>query len=159
MNTIINNQIQTIMYVLAHLAFRSYDPEEIKLGMLFMDTRADRVIELNNEFALKSKGKEGLIAHLGYPVQVYVVDDDNNVLAEPHEVGLWDVNDDTHGYREIGVREYNHLIQEWDGMVEIQCIDVDPMSGLPPMPAMVTGKVVLRSPVEEEETGEESDDG
>lgn len=139
------------MYLLAHLAFKSYDPEEIKAGMLFMDTRGDRVIELMSD----STNKEHTVQYLGYPVQVYIVDDDENVLAQPHEVGLWDVNDDIHGYKPITTREYNHLIHEWDGLVEIQCIDVDPMSGLPPMPAIVTGKVVLRSPVEEEEKIEE----
>lgn len=143
------------MYLLAHLAFKSYDPDEIKAGMLFIDARGERVIELMSD----SDNKERTVQYLGYPVQVYIVDDNDNVLAMPHEVGLWDVNDKEHGYRPITPREYNHLMYEWDGLVEIQCIDVDPMSGLPPMPALVTGKVVLRSPVEEEETEtEESED-
>lgn len=124
--------------------------------MLFMNNRPDgmAVYELTDSSYVE-KGKDHLVSYLGYPVEVYIVDDEENIIAEPHEMALWDVNDDTHGYRPISPREYNHLIEHWDGIVEILCVDVNPISSLPPMPMKVTGKVILRSPVEVDDESEE----
>lgn len=145
------------MYALAHLAFKNYDPPIIEKGMLFINTKQNYVYEATEDL-VKGRPKETIVAQLGYPVEVYVVDEEDNIIASPNEIALWHENDESDSYRLISVKDMNILIEEWDGVVEIDVFDMSPLTAIPLMPVMITGKVILRIPVEAEEEFEEEED-
>ena len=135
------------MYIEAELVTKSYLPDELEKGMLFVRTiyprTGDEAIEL---FALDRvpNDKDQFLKENGAPVQLYIIltDDRNSfleILAEPHQIGLWDVGTDD--LYEPSIEFYNYVLNQCDGLLEID-IDEDIEEAL--VPTLIDGLVMIR---------------
>lgn len=113
------------MWMEAELIAKSYKPIRLEPGMLFINklhhgTRKEE-IEL---FALDRvpQDEEAFIQQNGYPVQLYIIDDEENVLAYPDQIAWWDEGEHSDDLSDITLKEINNIINNYGGTVDI---DVD----------------------------------
>ena len=152
------------MFALAELVLKSYKPVKLEPGMWFIQKfQTATRWEHSEVFELLQlpKNEEEFIEKNGYPVEPYIIDSDDNVLAEPDEIGWWDEGEETDEYRDITLRDINFILNEFDGEI---AIDVDYMGYDPDIdddgqeiiypedklvPIIYADKVVLAMPSEE----------
>jgi len=72
----------------------------------------------------------------GAPVELFIIDENENILATHDEIAWWDEGEHTDELREITLDDINYLLRELDGYVDI---DIDEDYG----PSIYEGKVVL----------------
>lgn len=154
------------MFVLAELVLKSYKPVKLEPGMWFIQKfQTGTRWEHSEVFALDRvpQDEEEFLKKNGYPAYPYIIGEDDEVLAEPEEIGWWDEGDDTDEYRDITLQDINLIINEFDGQIAIECdymgydSDVDdegqdivyPEDKL--VPILYADKVVLAVPEYEDE--------
>lgn len=152
------------MFALAELVLKSYKPVKLEPGMWFIQKfQTGTRWEHSEVFELLQlpKNEEEFIEKNGYPVEPYIIDSDDNVLAEPDEIGWWDEGEETDEYRDITLREINFILNEFDGEIAIDVdyvgydpdIDDDGQEIIYPedklVPIIYADKVVLSMPSEE----------
>ena len=146
------------MYIEAELVTKSYLPDELEIGMLFIRKiypgTNDEAVEL---FALDRipDDKEQFLKYMGAPVELYIIltDERNSfleILAEPHQIGLWDIG--TEDLYEPTLEFYNYILNECNGILAID-IDEDVEEAL--VPTLIDGMVMIRELTEEEEEDDE----
>lgn len=130
------------MWMSACLSFRSYIPKRLEIGMIFLSS-------VNEEpFVFKLErvpvDEETFIKEVGYPVEPYIVDIGENpeddvevVLAEPHQIAWWDAGEDVEDLVDIEVEQFNSILQNHNGWLDIEMDDED-------QPNIFMGKVTLR---------------
>ena len=133
----------------AELALRSYMPKRLELGMLFVDATEEgtRLWELDKI----PQNEEKFMIENGAPMEVYIIDNDDSVIAEPHEIGWFDEGDDTDELRDIRLDDINYILNEFDGWLEIEIIEDFFDEDEQVIPNMYEQKVVVRLLTEEEE--------
>jgi len=133
----------------AELALRSYMPKRLELGMLFVDVTEEGTTlwELNKI----PQDEEAFMIENGAPMEVYIIDNDDSVIAEPHEIGWFDEGDDTDELREITLDDINYILNEFEGWVEIEIIEDFFDEDEQVIPNMYEQKVVVRLLTDEEE--------
>jgi hypothetical protein len=55
----------------------------------------------------------------GYPVEPYIIGEDEEILAEPEEIGWWDEGEHSDEYRDITINDVNLILNEFDGEIVI----------------------------------------
>jgi hypothetical protein len=55
----------------------------------------------------------------GYPVEPYIIGEDEEILASPNEIGWWDEGEETDEYRDVTINDVNMIINEFDGEIAI----------------------------------------
>jgi hypothetical protein len=124
------------------LSFRSYIPKRIEVGMMFLSS----VNGMPFVFILERTpiNDEEFLKEVGYPVEPYIVDIGENpeddvevVLAEPHQIAWWDAGEDVEDLVDIEVEEFNDILQQDNGWLEIEMDSDD-------QPNIFMGKVTLR---------------
>lgn len=133
----------------AELALRSYMPKRLELGMLFADVTEEGTTLW--ELDKIPQDEEKFMIENGAPMEVYIIDNDDSVIAEPHEIGWFDEGDDTDELREITLDDINYILNEFDGWVEIEIIEDFFDEDEQVIPNMYEQKVVVRLLTEEEE--------
>jgi hypothetical protein len=133
----------------AELALRSYMPKRLELGMLFADVTEEGTTLW--ELDKIPQDEEAFMIENGAPMEVYIIDNDDSVIAEPHEIGWFDEGDDTDELREITLDDINYILNEFDGWVEIEIIEDFFDEDEQVIPNMYKQKVVVRLLTEEEE--------
>lgn len=148
------------MHFTVELVLKSYMPKQLELGMWFITkinpgTRKEySEIWALDKFPLESL--EEFIAKNGAPVEPYLIYDEQ-VLAEPHEIGWWDDGPDFDELRDIELRDVNLIISEFDGYVDVEIDEYDFAHEEEVNPILYADKVTITVPgmYEEEEEDEE----
>ena len=133
----------------AELALRSYMPKRLELGMLFADVTEEGTTLW--ELDKIPQDEEAFMVENGAPMEVYIIDNDDSVIAEPHEIGWFDEGDDTDELRDITLDDINYILNEFDGWLEIEIIEDFFDEDEQVIPNMYEQKVVVRLLTEETE--------
>ena len=133
----------------AELALRSYMPKRLELGMLFADVTEEGTTLW--ELDKIPQDEEAFMVENGAPMEVYIIDNDDSVIAEPHEIGWFDEGDDTDELRDITLDDINYILNEFDGWLEIEIIEDFFDEDEQVIPNMYEQKVVVRLLTDEEE--------
>jgi hypothetical protein len=139
------------MWYPAEISLSSYLPPELEIGMLFINRISVGVVEPYIElFELEElpEDADAFMAKHGAPVEIAIIDEDDDILASHDEIGWWDDGDDVDEYREITLDDINYILRELDGYVDIEYDEVEDDF------VVIDDKVVL-SIVPEEEFDEE----
>ena len=139
------------MWYAAEIVLKSYLPLELEEGMLFVNKISvgimDPYIEL---WELDDDIPEDIDLFMstnGAPVNLFIVDEDGDIIANPEEIGLWDIGEESDELYEISLEEINFLLREFDGAVEIQLDEEDEEFYVP---IYYDKQVVLRVPTYDE---------
>ena len=111
------------MWYPAEISLSSYLPDELQEGMLFIFFISVGVVEPYIElFELEEvpEDADAFMAKNGAPVEIIIIDEDDELLASQDEIGWWDDGDDSDEYREVTLDDINYLLRELDGYVDIE---------------------------------------
>lgn len=111
------------MFALAELVLKSYKPVKLEIGMWFIQKfQTGTRWEHSEVFELDTvpKNEQEFLDKNGYPVEPYIIGADEEILAEPDEIGWWDEGEHTDEYRDITLKDINMIINEFDGQIAIE---------------------------------------
>ena len=111
------------MFILAELVLKSYKPTKLEPGMWFVQKfQTGTKWELSEVFVLDKvpQDEQDFINRNGYPVHPYIIGEDDEILAEPEEIGWWDEGEETDEYRDITINDINLIINDFDGEIVIE---------------------------------------
>lgn len=132
----------------AELVFRSYMPQKLEKGMLFITITPDE----NRLWELEAVpgNKDRFLKEHGAPVELSIIDQDGNIIAEHHEIGWWDDGEDVDELRDISIDDVNLIINNYDGWLEIEIIEelYDEQDLI--VPNFIEEKVIINLITEEE---------
>ena len=114
------------MWIPAEIVLKSYLPDELQVGMLFINRISVGVIEPYIElFELEEipEDPDALMVKHGVPVEMFIIDDEGELLATHDEIGWWDDGDDVDEYREVTIDDINYILREFEGYVDIEIDD------------------------------------
>ena len=120
------------MWFPAEIVLKSYLPSELEVGMLFTNRISVGVIEPYVElFELEEipEDPDVFMAKHGCPVQMWIIDGNEDILATPEQIGWWDEGSHTDELRDVTLNEINFLLRECEGTVEIEVEDYDDGDG------------------------------
>ncbi len=146
------------MWLDCELVVKNYKPLHLEEGMLFIQKLHQGTLKESIELFILERvpqDEEAFIAQNGYPVELYVVDDEGNIIAHNDEIGLWDDGDDD--LFEISVDHVNNIFNEFEGMIQIDMTDISEEDSEYEeyVPTIIEGSVILRYPQEDYEEEEE----
>jgi hypothetical protein len=110
------------MFIPAEIVLVSYLPDELEVGMLFTNRISVGVIEPYVElFELEEipEDPDVFMSKHGVPVELRIVDEDDNILANHDEIGWWDDGGDSEFLREVTLDDVNYILRELEGYVDI----------------------------------------
>jgi hypothetical protein len=148
------------MFIEAKLVFQSYIPTEFKPGMLFLRKiqmlKLKTMIEYYEVFELKEKPRdtESFLMINGWPVLPFIYsltanpDSFADILATPDQIGWWDDGPDTEDLRDISIKEYNYILENYDGHIDIEIDDNMFEDGIAEA-VLYNNKITVREPMEE----------
>lgn len=122
-----NNQETGKYFMEAELAFRNYEPQELKVGMTFLYQITDGIPEpVYDFFTLREVPEDhhAFMAKYGTPVHMFVIQADNDaeVLALPMNIGLLLVGDEEDcNYVPLTDSDINRMLNDYDGYIDILC--------------------------------------
>lgn len=147
------------MFYPAELAYRNYMPDELESGMLFMKILHQGTIKESIEVWTLDRvpqDKDRFLSENGAPIELYVIDEDGELLAEPDEIAWFDLGEAFMTLTDISLKEINIILNEYDGLVEIEISDEDYEEGYV-SPSYQMDKVTLRFLTEYDEDKEDDD--
>ncbi len=147
------------MFYPAELAYRNYMPDELESGMLFMKILHQGTIKESIEIWTLDRvpqDKDRFLSENGAPIELYVIDEEGEVLAEPDEIAWFDLGEAFMTLTDISLKEINIILNEYDGLVEIEISDEDYEEGYV-SPSYQMDKVTLRFLTEYDEDEEDDD--
>lgn len=148
------------MFYPAELAYRNYMPDELESGMLFMKILHQGTIKESVEVWTLDRvpqDKDRFLSENGAPIELYVMDDDGEILAEPEEIAWFDLGEAFMTLTDISLKEINIILNEYDGLLEIEISDEDYEEGYV-SPSYQMDKVTLRFLTEYDEDEEDLSD-
>jgi len=100
----------------AELCFRSYIPDKLEKGMLFMEMLWNQE---KSFFKLESipEDKEEFMSKYGTPIELFIADEEGEILATPNEIGWMEIEEEI---REITVEDLNYIVNVCLGWIEIE---------------------------------------
>lgn len=134
------------MFYPAELAYRNYMPDELESGMLFMKILHQGTIKETVEVWTLDRvpqDKDRFLSENGAPIELYVMDEEGELLAEPEEIAWFDLGEAFMTLTDISLKEINIILNEYDGLVEIEISDEDYEEGWV-SPSYQMDKVTLR---------------
>jgi len=111
------------MWYPAEISLSSYLPDELEEGMLFINRISVGVIEPYIElFELEEvpEDADAFMAKHGAPVELVIINEDEDILASHNDIGWWDDGEDSDEYRDVTLEDINYLLRELDGYVDIE---------------------------------------
>ena len=151
------------MFVSVELVLKSYMPKKLEPGMWFITKLNQGTIKEYIEIWALEKVPfepiEEFVTKHGAPVEPYLIYDEQ-VLAEPHEIGWWDDGPESDELRDIELKDVNYILDEWNGYVDVQIDDWDLEEEELINPIIYAGKVTLTIPgmYDEEDDDDDWDD-
>jgi len=146
------------MWYPAEFALKSYLPLELKVGMLFVNRISVGVMEPYVElWALEEvpEDADAFMSANGAPVELFIIDDDEELLATEEELGWWDEGQHTDELREVSLDDINYLLRERDGYIDIEISDETEHPGV----ILFEDRVILRVPESDDDWDETLNDG
>jgi hypothetical protein len=120
------------MWYPAEIVLKSYLPLELEEGMLFVNRIFLGVVEPYVELWELEEIPEDMdefMAKHGAPVELFIIDGNDDVLATPDQIGWWDEGSHVDELRDITLNEINFLLRECEGTVEIEVKEYDDGDG------------------------------
>jgi len=133
----------------AELVLRSYLPKKLEKGMLFANVGEHGTMLFELESIPGDKDK--FLTEHGAPMEVYIIDEYGDVLAEPNEIGWFDEGENTDELREITLNDINTIINEFDGWLEVEIYEDFYEDDGSLIPNYVEQKIIIKYLTEEEE--------
>lgn len=135
------------MHQTVELVLKSYMPKHLEIGMWFITkiNPGNALKEYTEIWALNTHPRETLeefIVKNGAPVEPYLIYDEQ-VVAEPHEIGWWDEGDHVDELRDMELSDINFILTEWDGYVDIEIDEHDYYNEEEINPIMYADKVTM----------------
>ena len=148
------------MWYDAELVVKNYKPLHLEPGMLFIQKLHQGTLKETIELFILERvpqDEESYIQQNGYPVELYVVDENGDILADNEEIGLWDDGDED--LYEIAVEYVNTIFNDFEGSIQIDMTDISEEDDEYEqyVPTIFEGNVILRYPQEEYEEWEEEE--
>lgn len=155
------------MYILAKLVFKNYVPLKLEQGMLFISKQTDTVYGKVYEYlqlhtlVYIPREKESYINENGFPVEPYIIaqnqnsDDKETVLVQPEHIG-WFIDGYTGGHT-IDIKDFNHILGEYDGEMCIEVEDTDSDDTEDMKAVLIDGKAIIRTPDDMPDDNEEDE--
>jgi len=113
------------MWIAVQLAYHHYAPEELQVGMMFMNhLNMGTEKELIELFRLDKNqltfiDQNDLIDNHGYPVRPFIIDEDGKILITPEEIGWFDPGGTSTKLIPLDLEEFNFIMREFDGILEM----------------------------------------
>lgn len=145
------------MWYTGELVLKSYLPFTLEEGMLFVNRISVGVIDPYVELWMLEEipeDKDEFIAKNGAPVDIFIIDDNEEILATEEDFGWWDEGQHTDELREISLDDINYILQECDGYIDIEISDETEDPGV----ILFEDKVILRIPESDDDWDETLDE-
>ena len=140
------------MWYPAEIVLKSYLPLELEEGMLFVNRISVGIIESYVElWELDNDIPDDIHAFMatnGAPIELFIIDDNENILANEEELGWWDEGEHVEDLRELTLDDINLILREYNGDIEIE-MEIDDNDVLTPV--YYDEEVALRLPQQENE--------
>lgn len=146
------------MWCTGELAYRSYIPEKLEKGMLFVNILHQGTVKESIEvwtLERPESNKDDFMAKHGAPIELYVMDDEGDVLAEPEEIAWFDLGESFTTLTDISLKEINIILNDFDGIVELEIDDEAYEEEDVISPLLQDGKVTLRFLTDDEDFEED----
>ena len=137
------------MWYPAEIVLMSYLPPELEVGMLFTNRISVGVIEPFIElFELEElpEDPDAFMSKHGVPVKLFIIGEEEQVLATENDIGWWDEGEHVDELRDITLDDINYLLRECDGYIDIEIDDEEESI----YPIIMEGRVVLSLQPDEE---------
>jgi len=150
------------MFYTVELVLKSYMPKQLEKGMWFITKLNPGTRKEYSEIwaldKVPNQPLEEFVTQHGAPVEPYLIYDEQ-VIAEPHEIGWWDEGDDVDELRDLELKDVNMILDEFDGEVDVHVDDWDYAHEDELNPIIYAGKVTMCIPgLYDEEDDDEWDE-
>ena len=145
------------MWYTGEIVLKSYLPFTLEEGMLFVNRISVGIMEPYVElWALEEvpEDADAFMATNGAPVELFIIDDDEELLATEEELGWWDEGQHTDELREISLDDINFILRECDGYIDIEISDETEDPGV----ILFEDRVILRVPESDDDWDETLDE-
>jgi len=145
------------MWYTGEIVLKSYLPFTLEEGMLFVNRISVGIMEPYVElWALEEvpEDADAFMATNGAPVELFIIDEDEELLATEEELGWWDEGQHTDELREISLDDINYLLRECDGYIDIEISDETEDPGV----ILFEDRVILRVPESDDDWDETLDE-
>jgi hypothetical protein len=135
------------MWCTGELVYRNYLPDKLEKGMLFMKILYSGSIKESIVLWTLDKLPDDENTYLsdnGAPIHLYIIDEDDEILAEPEEIGWFDLGEKFAVLTEISLKEINLILNDYDGILEIEIDEETFEEEDIYSPVLTYGKVTLR---------------
>jgi hypothetical protein len=146
------------MWYTGEIVLKSYLPFTLEEGMLFVNRISVGIMEPYVElWALEEvpEDADAFMATNGAPVELFIIDDDEELLATEEQLGWWDEGQHTDELREISLDDINFILRECDGYIDIEISDETEDPGV----ILFEDRVILRVPESDDDWDETLNDG
>lgn len=138
------------MWYTGELILKSYLPFKLEEDMLFINRISVGIMDPYVELFMLEEIPEDeheFMSKYGAPVELFIIDEDNEILATEENFGWWDEGDDTNELRNICLDDINYILRECEGYIDIEISDeTEELDVL-----LFEDKVILRIPQDDEE--------
>lgn len=146
------------MWYTGELILKSYLPFKLEEGMLFVNRISVGVIDPYIELYMLEEipeDQDAFMSKYGAPVDMFIIDDNEDILAVEEDFGWWDEGPWTDELREITLDDINYILRECDGYIDIEISEDEQDSKLP---ILFEDKIILRIPESDEDWDETLDE-
>ena len=145
------------MWYTGELVLKSYLPFTLEEGMLFVNRISVGIMEPYIEIYMLEEvpeDKDAFMAANGAPIDIFIIDDNEEILAVEEDFAWWDEGQHTDELREISLDDINYILRECDGYIDIEMSENEEEPG----PIFFEDKVILRVPESDEDWDETLDE-
>jgi hypothetical protein len=146
------------MWYTGEIVLKSYLPFTLEEGMLFVNRISVGIMEPYVElWALEEvpEDADAFMATNGAPVELFIIDEDEELLATEEQLGWWDEGQHTDELREISLDDINFILRECDGYIDMEISDETEDPGV----ILFEDRVILRVPESDDDWDETLNDG
>jgi len=140
------------------LTFKSFLPLRLEVGMMFFRKLSPGTPKEQIELFTLDKlpqDHEEFMKWNGTPVELFIKDQSDNIIASHDEIGWLDEGDHSDELRDITIRDLNLILEHNDGIIDVQLEGSETENGIDYSVYMIEGKVVIRY-VQQEEDDEDN---
>lgn len=141
------------MFTQAKLILQSYKPLKLEKGMWFLGMQHKEVVVYEMNYI--PYNMEEYVSLNGYPVEPYIylegnpnVPDETSLMAEPHQIGWFDEDEESDEMHDITLKEINNILENGgycELEVEHENLDDDEADDyIRVVPTLLEGKVTIR---------------
>lgn len=143
-----------MMHLTVELVLKSYMPKHLEPGMWFITKLNQGTVKEHVEiWALEKVPLEPLeefVTKHGAPVEPYLIYNDDEVMATPHQIGWWDEGEHSDELRDIELKDINTILNDYEGYVDIEVEEIEHEV----FPIIYENKVTMCAAGEYEEDGD-----